>query len=178
LALPFCLQRAMEQNLESVVPAASKESADTPAVQDEARRPKREAGAFRPAGPLRGVRELQAHGAREAGTRSSPRKVCWSSSPSQTPERAIASARAETTPRGRGRHREMIVRLFRATLKGRSEADGRGRAFDPNLPRRFAGGVSAGRTTSSWRDQRATWKGGARAAMSSFRAAAGRSAAH
>jgi len=39
VALPFCLQRAMEQNLESVAPASPNDAPDTspaPAVQDEA----------------------------------------------------------------------------------------------------------------------------------------------
>jgi len=145
LALPFCLQRAMEQDIESVVPSTSKDSADTPpapAVQDEALAAKTQEAERLQDRLVRLQAEFENYKKRMAREKAEYLKFATEGLLLEflpvldNLERAIASARAEATS-----HEavvagiDMIVRLFRATLEkaGVKPLDAVGKPFDPNL---------------------------------------------
>lgn len=145
MALPFCLQRAMEQNLESVVPSTSKDSADTPppaAVQDEALAAKAQEVERLQDRLVRLQAEFENYKKRMAREKAEFLKFATEGLLLEflpvldNLERAIASARAETASREAVVEGiDMIVRLFRATLEkaGVKPMEAAGKPFDPSL---------------------------------------------
>ncbi len=135
----------MEPNIESVVPATSKESADAspaPAVQDEALAAKAQEVERLQDRLVRLQAEFENYKKRMAREKAEFLKFATEGLLLEflpvldNLERAIASARAETTS-----HEavvegiDMIVRLFRATLEkaGVKPMDAVGKPFDPSL---------------------------------------------
>lgn len=145
MALPFCLQRAMEQNLESVIPATPKEAGEAspaPAVQDEALAAKTQEVERLQDRLVRLQAEFENYKKRMAREKADFLKFATEGLLLEflpvldNLERAIASARAETS----GREAvvegiDMIARLFRATLEkaGVKPMDAVGKPFDPSL---------------------------------------------
>jgi molecular chaperone GrpE len=135
----------MEQELESVVPSASKDSADTPPpaiVQDEALAAKAQEVERLQDRLIRLQAEFENYKKRMAREKAEYLKFATEGLLLEflpvldNLERAIASARAETTS-----HEavlagiDMIARLFRATLEkaGVKPMDALGKPFDPSL---------------------------------------------
>ena len=145
MALPFCLQRAMEQNLDSVVPSMSKDSADTPppaAVQNEALAAKAQEVERLQDRLVRLQAEFENYKKRMAREKAEFLKFATEGLLLEflpvldNLERAIASARAETASREAVVEGiDMIVRLFRATLEkaGVKPMEAVGKPFDPSL---------------------------------------------
>ena len=145
MALPFCLQRAMEQNLESVAPASPNDAPDTspaPAVQDEALAAKAQEVERLQERLVRLQAEFENYKKRMAREKAEFLKFATEGLLLEllpvldNLERAIASARTETS----GREAvvegvDMIARLFRATLEkaGVKPMDAVGKPFDPSL---------------------------------------------
>jgi len=132
----------MEQNLESVVPATSKDSADTPAVQDEALTAKAQEVERLQDRLVRLQAEFDNYKKRMAREKAEFLKFATEGLLLEflpvldNLERAIASARAETASREAVvAGIEMIVRLFRATLEkaGVKPMDAVEKPFDPSL---------------------------------------------
>jgi len=148
LALPFCLQRAMEPNLESVVPATPKEptgasdATAAPPAQDEALAAKAQEVERLQDRLIRLQAEFENYKKRMAREKAEFLKFATEGllldflPVLDNLERAIASARAETA-----NHEavvegiDMIARLYRATLEkaGVKPMEAVGQPFDPSL---------------------------------------------
>ncbi len=145
MALPFCLQRAMEENLESVVPSTPNDIAETPPpapVQDEALAAKAQEVERLQDRLVRLQAEFENYKKRMAREKAEFLKFATEGLLLEllpvldNLERAIASARTEMSGNEAVMEGvDMVARLFRATLEkaGVKPMEAIGKPFDPGL---------------------------------------------
>ncbi len=145
MALPFCLQRAMEENLESVVPSTPNDIAETPPpapVQDEALAAKAQEVERLQDRLVRLQAEFENYKKRMAREKTEFLKFATEGLLLEllpvldNLERAIASARTEMSGNEAVMEGvDMVARLFRATLEkaGVKPMEAIGKPFDPGL---------------------------------------------